>query len=185
VAPGKRPSWLPPRSGLIAVALLLLMGNWFLSSAMLAPDHPQPVPYSTFRSQLAAGNVAEVSVQSHVLTGQFRHPFRVAVTDASAVPPKTTDSVSVSLFRTMVPDIGDDALMPALLAQHVTVTGEAAASASLLVRLLLGFGPTLLLIGGLLWLFTRGPGRNRWHRPAQPIEGEAVHGWHSPAGHVR
>jgi cell division protease FtsH len=160
-APGTQRGRVPRglgRSRLIAVALLLLLANWFLSAALLAPGQPQSVTYSTFRSELAGGNVTSVSVQSHILTGKFRQSVSVARSDTSAAPAKSAGTIRVTAFRTVEPDIGDSGLMPLLLSQHVAVTGEPAATTPLLFRVLLGFGPTLLLIGGLLWLATRGLG---------------------------
>ncbi len=125
---------------------VLLLANWLLGSLFLAPEPRLRVPYTEFTAQLNAGNVESVTSKGETIQGEFH----------KAVTYPTGSDRSSPRFSTQRPSYAKDNLLKTLEAQHVTVNAEpVATSPSLLLQLLVGFGPTLLLIGGFLWLSQR------------------------------
>ena len=131
------------------VILAMLAFNWIIASQMQkSGGHPRlTVPYSYFRGQAQAGNVAAVSSQGETIQGSFRH----VITYPAGKKGKVTH-----LFRTERPAFADDQLIGLLSSKNVTINAKPVSSGgSLLSNLLLGFGPTLLLVG-LFVLMMRG-----------------------------
>ncbi len=134
----------------VAVALVLLAVNYFAASESLGPEARIRVPYlPTFIAQVEAGNVKSISSQGDSIQGEFKR--------AVTYPPKAADgSESSTHFTTHVPAFADTTSLTQTLAKHgVTVDAEPVdTGAPVWERLLLGFAPTLLLIG-LIILFMR------------------------------
>jgi cell division protease FtsH len=130
------------------VAVLLALNIW-ISSQVLRPNAPVRVPYSpTFLNQVQAKNVTEISSTGDAIQGTFRRPVRYPSNDAS-VPASTN-------FTTQVPSFANgSALFTELRQAGVIIDAKAPnAGPSLLVSLVLGFGPTLLLVA-LFVMFAR------------------------------
>ena len=127
--------------------VLLLLLNWIFASMMLSPVQRTTVPYSIFRAQVQAGNVAEVTSAEDTITGKFSKPVPYAAAGG--------DSKDVTDFRTQRPSWADDNLVQLLLDNNVTISAKPAQGAPLWQQLLVGFGPTLLFIGLLIWFFRR------------------------------
>ena len=127
--------------------VLLLVLNWIFASMMLSPVQRTTVPYSLFREQVQAGNVTTVTAAADTITGTFTKPV--------AYTPSGGTKKDVSDFRTQRPTWANDGLMRLLEQQNVTVTAKPAQGAPLWQQLLVGFGPTLLFIGLLVWFFRR------------------------------
>ncbi len=113
------------------------------------------VPFSPyFLSQVQAGNVKAISSKTDTIQGTFATTLRYPPSDQKATP---TD-----LFSTQVPSFWDSATLTRLLqSKGVEVNAQApSAGTSLTTELLLGFGPTLLLVGLFVLLArrTRGAG---------------------------
>jgi cell division protease FtsH len=131
----------------ILVALLAL--NWFI--VYLIPDREDrlDVPYSLFREQVAAGNVAEVTSQGDEIQGEF---------EAEVTYPEGSDSTDTA-FETIRPAFADDGLLQLLLTEDVVVNAEPIDEGrSLLVTLLLSFGPVILLVALFVFLARRAGG---------------------------
>ena len=79
--------------------------------------------------------------QGDTINGTFKHKVRYPASDKTAVP--------TTLFSTQVPTFWNTAQLSTLLrSEGVTVNAEVhSQSTSLLAEILLGFGPTLLLVG--------------------------------------
>jgi cell division protease FtsH len=107
-------------------------------------------PY--FLSQVQAGNVKSISSKSDAIQGTFATKVRYPEGDQSATP---TD-----LFSTQVPSFWDHTALTQLLqSKGVEVNAESPSTGtSLRTELLLGFGPTLLLVGLFLLLARRTKG---------------------------
>ncbi len=73
----------------------------------------------------------------------------------SKYPPDDGDAKDVTDFTTQRPAFGDDGLTELLLEEDVTVNARPPDSTPVWQQLLLGFGPTLLIIGLLVWSFRR------------------------------
>lgn len=113
------------------------------------------VPFSPyFLSRVQSGGVKSISSKGDTIQGTFSTKVRYPAGDQTATP---TD-----LFSTQVPSFWDnDALTQLLQSKGVEVNAQAPSSGtSLTTELLLGFGPTLLLVGLFLLLArrTRGAG---------------------------
>ncbi len=144
----QRPRLFGPRFWLLLLGLLVL--NWVLSALLVRPPERTEVPYTLFRAQVEAGNVTSVTGIEDAIDGQFKNPVRVPVDDQEQ---------EVTRFSTRRPDFAaDDNLWELLTENNVEVSAEPPPGPSLLERLLLGFGPTLLLVGLFVLLARRAAG---------------------------
>ena len=116
----------------------LFLVNWLVSSWFLAPAARTDVSYTFFRDQVEAGKVAEVTATDDQIEGRF--------TEEVAYPPGE-EADMVTRFRTHRPTFAEDELFQLLQARDVEVSARPTPGPSFLERLLLGFGPTLLLVG--------------------------------------
>ena len=150
---------------------ITLAAIWFVSSLLIphlfaAPSNRLTVSYTVFTQQVQAGNVATITTQGTTIQGTFKHaivsptpPAGSAAT--SATPPAATPSPgqparTYATFSTDVPSFADNRHLATLLESNgVVITAAAPQAGSPLLTLLFSFGPTLLLIGGFLWLTTR------------------------------
>ncbi len=103
-------------------------------------------PY--FLSEVQAGHVASIASKGDTIQGTFTSPVRYPSGDSKAVP--------TSLFATQVPTFWNNNQLTALLKAHgVRVDAQSTTQSTPLIEsLLLGFGPTLLIVG-LFVLFAR------------------------------
>jgi cell division protease FtsH len=123
--------------------IVLLALNW-LSVLFLQPAGASrvTVPFSPyFLTQLQAGQVKSISSKGDTIDGTFKSKLRYPASDTKATP--------TNLFATEVPTFWNNAELVALLkSENVQVNAKSTAqSTSVLAELLLGFGPTLLLVG--------------------------------------
>ncbi|MGA2926843.1 MAG: cell division protein FtsH, partial [Solirubrobacteraceae bacterium] len=130
---------------------VLLALNWL--SVLLFQPAGQPrvsVPFSPyFLSQVQAGDVKSISTQGDTVQGTFTHKLRYPASNPKATP--------TTLFSTEVPTFWDGGQLTSVLqANNVQVNAKSVSSGtSLLAELLLGFGPTLLLVGLFVLLARR------------------------------
>ncbi|HEV3124169.1 MAG TPA: ATP-dependent zinc metalloprotease FtsH [Candidatus Dormibacteraeota bacterium] len=150
-APG--PAVRPPRlarSWITVAALLLLLNIIVANVAGGGGTHRVTIPYTFFKQQVVADNVESVSVTADAIDGHTKKAISA---------PGSTDSAQD--FHTVVPSFvatpsggatsaGDN--LEALLEEHKVEVTAQQPSNSVLLTILLSFGPTLLLIGGFLWL---------------------------------
>ncbi len=153
VRPGPDGRGSPPQPsprigrGLLIFFALLLIFNIVVASLIQQPA-TQPrvrIPYSpTFLSEVKAGNVETISSTSSTVNGKFRKQVRYP--DQKATP--------TNRFVTQIPSFADDKSLLALLEEKkVTINASAPSTgSSLLVTLLLSFGPALLIILLFVWL---------------------------------
>jgi cell division protease FtsH len=146
--PPQRPRLFGPRFWVFLLGLLVL--NWVLSMLLVRPPERTEVPYTLFRTQVEAGNVASVIGIEDAIDGQFKNPVRVPVDDQTQ---------EVTRFSTRRPQFAaNDNLWELLTEKNVEVSAEPPPGPSLLERILLGFGPTLLLVGLFVLLARRAAG---------------------------
>jgi cell division protease FtsH len=120
---------------LLAIALVV---NWLLSSVMLQGEPRAEIPYTFFRAQVEAGNVSEITSTEDAIEGRFK---------AEVKYPPGQDRAAVQRFSTHRPSFADDDLFKLLSDKGVVVNAKSPPGPSVVERLLLGFGPTLLLLG--------------------------------------
>jgi cell division protease FtsH len=136
--------WLP-----FFVALLAL--NMVLSFLTGAPVERTRVPYQPFFvAQLKDGNVLEITSRADSIEGRLERP-------AKYDPLGDAEPVTVENFTTEVPAFIDRAdLTRSLTDQDVVVNAHPPDDGrGLWGNLLLGFGPTLLLVGFFVWMMRR------------------------------
>ena len=113
-----------------------------------AEDRRMDVPYTFFRQQVAAGNVKEVNARADVIQGEFRRSARFE----DEGPEKTFETVRPVFAQ-------DDELLALLLAKKVEVNARPIDEGrSFLATLLISFGPTLLIVGLLIYFLRRSAG---------------------------
>jgi cell division protease FtsH len=132
------------RPGFLWFVLFLLALNW-LSVLFFQPSSGQPrvtVPFSPFFLQeLQAGQVKAITTKGDTVQGTFKSRLRYPPSDAKATP--------TTLFATEIPTFWNDTQLSALLKQEgVQINAKSTTTTqSLLAEILLGFGPTLLIVG--------------------------------------
>src|SRR5437870_2532573 len=111
------------------------------------------VSYTFFKQQVEADNVAQISTRADTIQGTFKQA--VPYQPDAAIPAKTAGD-----FSTVIPAFADPGL-ETLLAAHGGVINARPLDqpSNPFITILLGFGPTLLLIGGFLWLSRKAAGQ--------------------------
>jgi cell division protease FtsH len=141
-----------------AIFLGLMSINYLVTQLFFGEPQSVHVPYSFFKAQVDAGNVAEVTSAGDSIRGRFRTAVTYPVAGTSggakspasaAAKPRTSDQ-----FRTERPSFADPGLEARLDSHGVQVTALDA-NASSWFTVLVNFGPTLLLIAGFFWISRR------------------------------
>jgi cell division protease FtsH len=153
--PPSRPPTLPPRTWLAFLAILVanfLFMRWMFPG----PGEPITVPYTFFREQIAAGNVAEIYSRGERIEGRFRTPVTYpppvdgADPDAQPSPPSRTGEN----FSTTLPVFVDPGFEEFLIGNGVEISAEPIQNGSGW-SLLFGFAPAILLIAFYVWIIRR------------------------------
>jgi len=132
--------------------LALVALNW-LSVLFFEPSSGEQrvtVPFSPyFLEQVKGGTVSSLSSKGDTIQGKFKSKQRYPVSDKKAKPTKE--------FATQVPTFWNGAQLSALLQEKgVKINAESTTtSESLLEEILLGFGPTLLIVGLFVLIYKR------------------------------
>src|SRR5271170_4999069 len=132
------------------IALIAL--NW-LSVLFFQPGSGEErvtVPFSPyFLTQVRAGTVETIASKGDTVEGKFKTKLKYPINDKAAKPTK--------LFATQVPSFWNGAQLSALLQEKgVRINAESTTtSESLLAEILLGFGPTLLIVGLFVLIYKR------------------------------
>src|SRR5207244_6575320 len=131
------------------LAVLLALNLWI--STLIPSGHQRiRVPYTpTFIQQIQAGNVKSISSKGSTVQGEFRVSVKYPATGKNAKASR--------FFDTEVPTFANtDQLSQLLQSKNVTVNAKSTEQGrSLIANLLLGFGPTLLLVGLFIWFARR------------------------------
>jgi cell division protease FtsH len=137
--PGGRRFWL--------LLLALLAVNWLAVSLTSPGTERIEVPYTVFREQVDAGNVAEIRSRGEDIQGEF---------EKEVTYPPGEDGTTSKSFETVRPSFAEDDLYEALEREDVVVSAEPLEEPrSFLLTLLLSFGPTILLVALFVWLLRR------------------------------
>ena len=144
--PEQAPSGPPAhrRPGFLWFVLILIAINW-LSVLLFQPSTGQPrvtVPFNPFFLQeVQAGQVKSISTKGDTVQGTFRTKLRYPPTSKKATP--------TTLFATEIPTFWNGTQLSAVLKEKgVEINAKSTStSQSLIAELLLGFGPTLLIVG--------------------------------------
>ena len=180
-SPAKRPGdppATPPRPGLpgriwwaIFAALLVWNVVAFFGSA---PSNSVEVPYSAFLTEANRDNVAQVTINGQLVSGTFRQPIAYPPAGSAspsagsglcaggaspapaspavcATPAPAAAAPTYGQFTTVIPPLGDPALLPILTAHGVTITARNVSGGSGLLDLLIGLLPVALILGVILY----------------------------------
>jgi cell division protease FtsH len=141
-----------PRSRVFLAFLVgLLAVNLLISFLTGGPEERRQVPYQPFfLGQVEAGNVRAISSREDSIEGELKRP-------ATYDPPGESEPAQIDRFKTQVPAFIDRAGLTRLLTeQEVVINAEPPDTGrSVWLSLLLGFAPTLLLVGFFIWLARR------------------------------
>jgi cell division protease FtsH len=141
--PRPRTSW----SRFWWLLIVLLAVNWIISSLLLSPSPRDTVSYTFFLDQVTARNVGTVTSTGETIEGDFKK--------AVSYTPQGGRAEQVERFTTQRPTFAQDNLFQQLQSTGVPVNAKPPdQGAPVWVQLLLGFGPTLLLVW-LLFSFGR------------------------------
>ena len=134
--------WNPRRFILILIGLFIL--NWVIVMVVAPPEKRIQIPYNpNFLNQVRAGHVKEISSSGDTVKGEFTQDV-------------TYKDETAKQFETEFPTFADDQQLSKLLEQNnVIISAEPPGQRSLLQTILLGFGPTILLVGLFIWFFRR------------------------------
>jgi cell division protease FtsH len=128
----RRPGW---RFVLILVGLLL--ANYVIGSALVRPEEVASLPYTEFLAELDANNVETISARGDTIQGTLR----------TERPDPEDPEKAYTKFSTERPTFAEDDLLRQLRANGVEVKAEPLfQDPPFLERLLVNFGPTLLLV---------------------------------------
>ena len=151
---GPKRTWQPQRWWLI-IALFALV-NLLFTHVFFPQPALRTVSYTFFKQQVVAGNVETLSSVGDALEGRFKHevvyPPTASPAPATAAALKVENIVS---FKTQRPTFADAGLESLLEAKGVVVEAADQRNSSWF-DLILGFGPTLLLIAVFVWISRRG-----------------------------
>jgi cell division protease FtsH len=152
--PEQAPAGPPPHRtrGFLWFVLALIALNWIsvLAFQPAGGERRVTVPFSPyFIEQVKAGQVRSISSRGDSVEGKFRAKLRYPPSDVKALP--------TTLFATQVPSFWNGSQLSALLQEKgVEINAKSTTqSTPLLVELLLGFGPTLLIVGLFVLLARR------------------------------
>jgi len=138
--------------GLLVFFLVMLLLNIVLSSALQTQQTRVRIPYSpTFLNQVNAGNVSSISSKGTTVQGTFKTAVRY---------PANSTAAPTRLFVTEIPEFANNnALLTLLQSKAVMINATSPSTGtSLLVTLLLTFGPALLIVLLLVWFMRRAAG---------------------------
>src|SRR5579885_1902392 len=143
-APDLRRGWV----WLLLLATFLLL-NWLLAPVVF-PERTDriTIPYTTFREQVQAGNVVEITSQGDAIQGTFRTPV--------TYPPSGDKQRTSLYFETRLPSFADPGLEALLESKGVVINARPLDQGrGWLLTLLLNFGPAVLFFLLLLWMAGR------------------------------
>jgi cell division protease FtsH len=149
-----KPWWL--------IFLALMIANYLLVRVFSPEPSSITIPYTVFKKQVQTGNVRDVtsvgdSIQGTFKTGVTYPPAAPQAPNAIAPASRPSDRPAPRTsmeFRTQRPAFADPGL-ETLLEEKGVVVKALDESGPAWFTLLVGFGPTLLLITGFVWLSRR------------------------------
>jgi cell division protease FtsH len=155
-----RPQWRPQPWWVIF--LLVMIANYVATQLFFPEPSSITIPYTFFKKQVEAGNVEDVTSVGDSIQGTFKTkvtypPPKSGAPTGNAPAPPSADQPKSRLsmqFKTRRPVFADQDLEKRLDDQGVVIKAEDEDGLSWF-KLLVGFGPTLLLVGAFVWISRR------------------------------
>ena len=157
-----RAPWQPQPWWLIFVVLMI--ANYLLAQVFFPAPPSITIPYTFFNAQVEAGNVADVTSVGDSIRGTFKAPvtypppispeLRIRTTRPASPPGDQPEARTLLEFTTQRPTFADQDLERRLERQGVVIQAVEENTSSWFT-VLVGFGPTLLLIGAFVLLSRR------------------------------
>ena len=181
----------PPRVSWPWLLLLVLVGLNYIVVPYIVPDQNDriTIPYTTFKQQVDAGNVAEITTRGEAIQGSLKQPLTYPPPEEPV--PNGQQRRTSQNFETRIPSFVDPGLEATLRSQGVVINARPPDEGrGWFLTLLLSFGPGVLFFALLMWMMSRaqrsqagvfGLGRSRARRYATP-EGEAAITFNDVAG---
>ena len=142
------------------IFIVLLAWNAFLLFGQTGSSSVE-VPYSAFLAQAKHNNVDQVTFNGQAINGTFRQqiqwppPSAAPGSSPGASPAAGTTQQppqSYTSFTTIIPPLGDRALLPILESNGVTIVAKNVGGGSFLLDLIVGILPVALIIGVILYM---------------------------------
>src|SRR5438128_1531847 len=125
-----------------------MAANWVLMRALAPEPSYVNIPYTLFKEQVQAGNVEEVTSQGDAIQGTFKKEV--------TYPREGPTARTALRFKTLLPAFANPGLETLLEEKGVVINARPLdGGRPLWQNLLFGFGPTLLLIVGFVWMNQR------------------------------
>jgi len=121
---------------------VLLMAILYVSQTIMAP-RVNTIPYSQFKEKVGSGNVAEVTMQGHQITGRYKS----GQSEAGDKSQKTPEAMQ---FKTVAPAMQDPELINLLENNDVTIHAKSTKQ-SWFVNLLIAILPWVIIIGAFFY----------------------------------
>jgi cell division protease FtsH len=141
---------------------VVMIGNYVVTRVFFPEPSSITIPYTVFKQQVGAGNVGEITSVGDSIQGSFK--TAVTYPPPKPQPPSTGTPASPSAnqpqprtsmrFKTQRPVFAAPGL-ETLLAEKGVVVEAVDESGSSWFKLLVGFGPILLLIAAFVWISRR------------------------------
>jgi len=134
-----------PRNWIINALLVITFTALYYTLTQKTLSEPAfDIPYSEFKQLLNDGALASVTLKGHRAEG--------TLVQASGIGPQQEMS---RYFKTRIPDIGDESLLPLLEAQRIEVKAFPPEAEGGLWRILLGMLPWIFIIAFWFWIIKR------------------------------
>jgi cell division protease FtsH len=141
-APQKYP--IPGNWMLTALLIIAFTALYYSLTQKTAIEPAIDIAYSEFKQLLNDGTLASVTLRGNQAEG--------TLLQAAALGPQQEMSLH---FKTRIPDIGDESLLPALEAKRVEVKALSPETEGIIWRVLLSILPWILIIAFWFWIIKR------------------------------